>query len=408
MIPNQGENVFKLDKLPSNWKACLLVDAVDIKGGSQPPKKVFKTELEQGYIRLVQIRDYKSDRYLTYVPINSTKKFCTTEDIMIGRYGPPVFQILKGIEGAYNVALMKANPLSNMDRDFLYYLLLSPPVQKLVIGNSQRTAGQTGVNLKLLNNCIIPLPPLDQQKKIVAILDAADTYRQKTKALIKKYDELTQSLFLDMFGDPVANPKGWELKRLSEFIKSLNTGVSVNSTNKEYREGDFGILKTSCVYSGIFRPSEAKVVREDEYERMRLSPKADSIIISRMNTTELVGKSAYIENDYNNLFLPDRLWQIEKAGMSYNVRWLSHALSFQSFRNEIGKISSGTSGSMKNISKKNYLKLPIIYPPNKLQNQFADSVQAIEAQKAQAEASLAKAENLFNSLLQRAFKGGLV
>ena len=60
----------------------------------------------------------------------------------------------------------------------------------------------------------IPLPPLDQQKKIAAILDAADAYRQKTKALIEKYDELTQSLFLDMFGDPVSNPKGWEMVKL--------------------------------------------------------------------------------------------------------------------------------------------------------------------------------------------------
>jgi type I restriction enzyme S subunit len=289
---------------------------------------------------------------------------------------------------------------------YLFYMLNSEFFERDAIFNSSGIA-QLNLSTKWVSEYKIPLPPLDQQKKIAAILDAADAYKQKTKTLLKKYDALTQSLFLDMFGDPVSNPKGWEIKSLSEFIKSLNTGVSVNSINKEYKEGDFGILKTSCVYSGIFRHSEAKVIREDEYERMRLSPKADSIIIIRMNTTELVGKSAYIKNDHNNLFLPDRLWQTEKAELSYDVRWLSHALSFQSFSNEIGKISSGTSGSMKNISKKNYLKLPMIYPPKKLQNQFADSVKAIEAQKGQAQASLAQAEDLFKSLLQRAFKGEL-
>jgi type I restriction enzyme, S subunit len=253
----------------------------------------------------------------------------------------------------------------------------------------------------------IPLPPLDKQKKIASILDAADAYRQKTKALIIKYDELTQSLFLDMFGDPVTNPKGWETKPLSGFIKSLNTGVSVNSTDKEFKKGDIGILKTSCVYTGIFRAEEAKVIREDEYERMKLNPTADSIIISRMNTSELVGKSAYISKDCNELYLPDRLWQSVKGELHHNVRWLSHAVSFQSFMNEISKISSGTSGSMKNISKKNYLNLKMIYPTLELQNQFAERVQAIEAQKAQAQESLAKAEDLFNSLLQKAFKGEL-
>ena len=267
---------------------------------------------------------------------------------------------------------------------------------------------QLNVGKKQILSVKIPLPPLNQQKKIASILDAADGYRQKTKALMDKYDELTQSLFLDMFGDPVTNPKGWEIKPLSDFIKSLNTGVSVNSTDKEFKKGDIGILKTSCVYTGIFRAEEAKVIREDEYERMKLNPTADSIIISRMNTSELVGKSSYISKDCNELYLPDRLWQSVKGELHHNVRWLSHAVSFQSFMNEISKISSGTSGSMKNISKKNYLNLKMIYPTLELQNQFADRVKAVEAQKAQAQESLAKAEDLFNSLLQKAFKGELV
>ena len=127
-----------------------------------------------------------------------------------------------------------------------------------------------------------------------------------------------------------------------------------------------------------------------------------------MNTTELVGKSAYIVIDHPNLFLPDRLWQTKKGVLEHNVRWLSEALSFQSFRNEIGKISSGTSGSMKNISKKKYLGLTMIHPDLELQNQFAERIQAIEEQKVQAQASLAQADDLFNSLLQRAFKGDLV
>ena len=266
---------------------------------------------------------------------------------------------------------------------------------------------QLNVGKKEILSVKIPLPPLEQQKKIASILDAADSYRQKTKALIAKYDELTQSLFLEMFGDPVKNEKGWEVRKLSDFIKSLNTGVSVNSTDKSYSLGEIGILKTSCVYTGIFRPEEAKVIREDEFQRMRLNPKADSIIISRMNTPELVGKSVYISEDFNNLFLPDRLWQTEPGHLYHSVRWLSFALSFQSFMQEVAKVSSGTSGSMKNISMKKYLNLDMISPSLNLQNEFAELVQEIQVQKKQAQASLEKAEELFNSLLQRAFKGEL-
>ena len=66
-------------------------------GGAQPPKEYFINEEKEGYIRLIQIRDYKTDNYLTYIPIDMARKFCTEDDIMIGRYGPPIFQILKGL-----------------------------------------------------------------------------------------------------------------------------------------------------------------------------------------------------------------------------------------------------------------------------------------------------------------------
>ena len=85
-------------------------DVIEFQGGSQPDKKYFEYEQTETNIRLIQIRDYKTDEYITYIPKSMAKRFCSADDIMIGRYGPPIFQILKGIEGAYNVALMKEKP----------------------------------------------------------------------------------------------------------------------------------------------------------------------------------------------------------------------------------------------------------------------------------------------------------
>jgi type I restriction enzyme S subunit len=79
-------------------------------GGSQPPKAVFEKVETSDNIRLIQIRDYKSDKHIVYIPKSMAKRFCNATDVMIGRYGPPLFQILRGIDGAYNVALMKAVP----------------------------------------------------------------------------------------------------------------------------------------------------------------------------------------------------------------------------------------------------------------------------------------------------------
>lgn len=292
---------------------------------------------------------------------------------------------------------------------YLHYLLFVGHQFGQTSAFQNKTTGIINLQLtKYLDGIQIPLPPLPQQQKIANILDAADALRQNDKALVAKYDELTQSLFLDMFGDPVRNPKGWEKVKLKHFIYKLNTGVSVNSEETSDKKGQYFILKTSCVYSGIFNPNQVKTIREDEIQRAKLNPKKDSIIISRMNTSELVGKSAYIFEDYSNIFLPDRLWQTEKTNLEHSVLWLSHNIGHKSFMNEISKISSGTSGSMKNISKSSFLELKSINPPLKLQNQFAERVALIEEQKAIAQASLIKSEELFNSLLQKAFKGELV
>ncbi|MGS0497023.1 restriction endonuclease subunit S [Pseudoalteromonas mariniglutinosa] len=183
-----------------SWPVVKLGDLVKFIGGSQPPKSTFKYEPMEGYIRLLQIRDYKSNNNLTFIPESSTKKFCSKKDIMIGRYGPPVFQILRGLEGAYNVALMKAEPSKSVDRDYLFYFLKQDTLFRLIDGLSQRTAGQSGVDMDALKAYPMLLPPLDEQKRIAAILDKADTIRRKRQQAIQLADDFLRSVFLDMFG----------------------------------------------------------------------------------------------------------------------------------------------------------------------------------------------------------------
>ncbi len=184
-----------------SWPLVKLGDVVSFIGGSQPPKSTFKYEPQAGYVRLLQIRDYKSDANLTYIPEDSTRKFCTKDDVMIGRYGPPVFQILRGLEGAYNVALMKAYPSEEVDRNYLYYFLKQKALFQLIDGLSQRTAGQSGVDMDALKSYPMLLPSMKEQKRIAAILDKADQLRQKRQQAITLADDFLRSVFLDMFGD---------------------------------------------------------------------------------------------------------------------------------------------------------------------------------------------------------------
>ena len=148
-------------------------DVIEFTGGAQPDKKYFEYEATADNIRLIQIRDYKTDSYVTYIPRSMAKRFCNADDIMIGRYGPPIFQILKGIEGAYNVALMKATPKRG-NKEFIRYFLKQDCLFTYLDKLSQRTAGQSGIEMPALKAYPFPYPPVELQDQFADFAKQVD------------------------------------------------------------------------------------------------------------------------------------------------------------------------------------------------------------------------------------------
>jgi type I restriction enzyme S subunit len=164
-----------------------LGEVVKFIGGSQPPLSNFRNTHKEGYIRLLQIRDYKTNKYETFIPIELARKFCNKEDIMIGRYGPPVFQILRGLDGAYNVALMKAVPSKEIDKDYAYHFLKQDSLFNFVDKLSQRSSGQTGVDLQELRTYPIKLPNMTEQIRIATILSDMSDEIIQLETKLEKY-----------------------------------------------------------------------------------------------------------------------------------------------------------------------------------------------------------------------------
>jgi len=148
---------------PKGFDPANLGEIINFIGGSQPAKTHFLYDDGPNRVRFVQIRDFRTDDYKTYVPKHLAKRPFAEEDVMIGRYGPPVFQIFRGLSGTYNVALMKAEPKSGITKDFVFYLLQEKTLHSHVVANSERTAGQSGVNLELLEAYPAYRPPLALQ-----------------------------------------------------------------------------------------------------------------------------------------------------------------------------------------------------------------------------------------------------
>ncbi len=197
LVASSLDGIF--DALSENHPIEPLLKHVDFIGGSQPPKTKFSADKKDGYVRLIQIRDYKSDNYIVYIDEKSTKKFCDADDVMIGRYGPPVFQILRGLEGAYNVALMKAIPDEKVvSKDFLFYFLQNGKIQNYIISISQRSAGQSGVNKKALELYDMVVPPLKVQEetvqKIKSLQDNLSKLQEEQRDKLDNLKALKESL----------------------------------------------------------------------------------------------------------------------------------------------------------------------------------------------------------------------
>ena len=161
-------------------------EVVEFQGGSQPDKKFFEYEPTDDNIRLIQIRDYKTDKFITYIPRAMAKRFCTADDIMIGRYGPPIFQILQGIEGSFNVALMKATPKKG-NKEFVRQFLKQECLLDYLEGMSKRTAGQDGIQMDKLKAYPFPLPPVELQNQFEKFANQVDK---------SSFDEFVQLLEL--------------------------------------------------------------------------------------------------------------------------------------------------------------------------------------------------------------------
>jgi type I restriction enzyme, S subunit len=236
-----GYKQTEMGVIPEDWLETTIGDLIVFEGGSQPDKRVFSSVWKPGYIRLIQIRDYKTDKYETYVPVDLARRFCSESDIMIGRYGPPIFQILRGLSGAYNVALIKVKPRSGINHDYAYYFLKQEKLFAFIEKLSQRSSGQTGVDLKELRAYPLPLPPTKaEQEAIAGALSDADGLIESLEQLIAKKRHLKHGAMQELLTGKKRLPGfngEWEVKRLEE-LAEIRSGGTPSSAQPQFWDGD--------------------------------------------------------------------------------------------------------------------------------------------------------------------------
>lgn len=276
---------------------------------------------------------------------------------------------------------------SNEDLNFWADYFASPDfsarLARVAVGS---TNSHTRAAPKETLKWFVPEVPPAEQGKIAQIFDTLDTAIHETEAIIAKLKAVKQGLLHDLLTRGIdANgelrppqvearhrykesslgwiPQEWNVRPLSSCIASLDAGVSVNSEDRPHGANEIGVLKTSALSQGMFYPDQNKTVVTKEARLVREPVLADSILVSRMNTPQLVGESCYVAESWPTLFLPDRIWQLKKtAPDSVHMRWLSYVLLTSNYRTYIEVHATGTSGSMKNLPKSRLKDMQIAFP----------------------------------------------
>lgn len=191
-------------------------------------------------------------------------------------------------------------------------------------------------------------------------------------------------------------PTHWEAVSLKRVIEAIESGVSVNSIDTPAAEGELGVLKTSCVYRGEFDHAENKAVVAGEHDRLACPVRGGTVIVSRMNTPDLVGAAGMARQSHKNLFLPDRLWQIHFRGAvpAYVHFWCQTP----SYRAQVQSACAGTSSSMQNLSQDEFRSFILPSPPLPEQTAIATF---LDRETAKIDGLIAEQEKLIALLKER-------
>lgn len=324
-----------------------LGDVCDFEGGSQPPKSNFVHEPKKGFVRFLQIRDFGSDKNITYIPDSKKNRYCNDEDVLLGRYGASVGKILVNKNGAYNVAVMKTIPnLDVLDKKYFYFYLISDEFQKRLNKVSARSA-QAGFSKDDIYDFPVMTPTLSEQHRVVKILDEffADVARAKVNAEknLQNVKDLFESYLQSIFAPPSPRlrigkefGKDWDEKKLGEVLKKTENVDPTKKPNNEFIYIDISSVNKETkeiVYSTL-------LIGKNAPSRARKLIKKDDVIFSTVRPTH--ARVALITEEYNNQVCSTGYFVLRSKDF-LNNKLVFYFLLTKGFNNQMEKLQKGAS-----------------------------------------------------------------
>jgi len=325
--------------------------------------------------------------------------------------GFPIDEGVLGFQHRYEAAavspaydIWEATGKHQLHRGFFERVLRSPTARAVYVAKMRGTTNRRRTIPKdVFKKIMFPLPPLPEQKRIAGILDAADALRARRRESLDQLDTLLQSTFLDMFGDPVTNPMGWEVRKSSElFLVPPRIGTTTPAAGEGLLVVRVGEVGQSTI---AFERCGRVEISDKDFEKFRLEP-GDTVIARAIGSKNQLGKASYFSGSDEAIVIDSHVMRFRPDPSKCDGVWFYSLIS-----SDRGKVllqrAGGATAVQFNINAKQASSLPVAHPPRDLQHRFAAIVESVEKQKASQRAHLAELDTLFASLQSRAFRGDL-
>jgi len=380
-----------------SWEKERLEDIAQIISGQSPDSKYYNRE-KNGLPFFQGKADFGDENPIVRYWCTEPTKIAQPKDILLSVRAPVGPTNICNQESCIGRGLAAIRVGSKLCHKYLYWWFKSFEEKIAAKGNGSTFSSITSKDIKELE---IPLPPLEVQKQIADTLDKADELRKKDELLLKKYDELAQSIFYDMFGDPVKNEKGWEVKKGRDIV-SVFGGAAFKST--DYQDYGIPLIRIGTINKGFFDESQLVYLPStfvESYKRYLVKP--NDLLITLTGT---VGK-----DDYGNVYIMNDKFELSLlnqrvAKLSVNREYLTNRFfEFLLKQKDLKSLLTGISRGVRqaNISNEDIYNLDIVIPPITLQNEFEQKVELLHLQKKMITETVDKSETLFNGLLNTYF-----
>ncbi|WIE65585.1 restriction endonuclease subunit S [Curtobacterium sp. MCLR17_036] len=319
-----------------------------------------------------------------------------------GKIGRAVLDKEVGV-GSTEFHIVRPGP--DVDGAYLLHFLRRPEVRRAGELRMTGSGGQRRVPADFMRMLEIPLPPLEEQRRLAAILDQADALRAKRREVLEALTALDLAVFESMFPD--YSTDNATSVPLEDVLVAIESGSSPVCESRPARSDEWGVLKLGAVTYGTFRPVENKAYRGSVVGMERNEVRTGDVLMTRKNTRDLVGAVAIVDETRPHLLMPDLVFRLRLRTEKVVPKYFQALMMAPKMRRVVRNLSSGSAASMPNISKARLSQMRIHLPPLSQQVAFAGRRQSLELKRGIAERQLVVVDELLASLQTRAFRGEL-